>query len=214
MEQEIKWVEFFTKSPFNLTQSELDHLLGFYKILKIWNEKINLVSRKAVPGQTFQHLLVLSLLYVDVIRKNVSDCGGIVDLGSGSGFPGIVMAILLKEKTIYLIESIRKKALFLKKVNDSLGLDVQIINQRIENVDFGFVEKPIITASFLDSIEQLIGIIRNNFKEPCRLITIRGDEKKTIGTDGIIIKKTGVEKVWMESWPSLENKIVYEVLFE
>jgi 16S rRNA (guanine(527)-N(7))-methyltransferase RsmG len=149
-----------------------------------------------------------------VIRKNVSDCGGIVDLGSGSGFPGIVMAILLKEKTIYLIESIRKKALFLKKVNDSLGLDVQIINQRIENVDFGFVEKPIITASFLDSIEQLIGIIRNNFKEPCRLITIRGDEKKTIGTDGIIIKKTGVEKVWMESWPSLENKIVYEVLFE
>lgn len=214
MEQEIKWVEFFTKSPFNLTQSELDHLLEFYKILKIWNEKINLVSRKAVLGQTFQHLLVLSLLYVDVIRKNVSDCGGIVDLGSGSGFPGIVMAILLKEKTIYLIESIRKKALFLKKVNDSLGLDVQIINQRIENVDFGFVEKPIITASFLDSIEQLIGIIRNNFKEPCRLITIRGDEKKTIGTDGIIIKKTGVEKVWMESWPSLENKIVYEVLFE
>ena len=96
------------------------------------NKSVNLTSITNINDAKILHIED-SLITSGIIKK--IDIGDLVDLGSGSGYPGIPLAVVSKRKT-YLIETVKKKAKLLTQFINMLGLNNQVIilNDRIENI--------------------------------------------------------------------------------
>ncbi|MFD1551351.1 16S rRNA (guanine(527)-N(7))-methyltransferase RsmG [Putridiphycobacter roseus] len=117
-----------------------------YDIYKLWNDQINVVSRK--DFDTFYEKHVLHSLG---IAKAINFVPGsdILDVGTGGGFPGIPLAILFPESNFYLVDSIGKKIKVVDEVKDALGLTNVIAKQvRAEDIQhkFDFVVSRAVTA--------------------------------------------------------------------
>ncbi len=104
-----------------------------------YNSRVNLVSNAELPVLLKDHVLD-SLTLVPLIEKSNKQQGrnqsSLVDIGSGAGFPGVVLAIHQKNCHVLLLESVAKKCTFLQQVIDTLGLGdrVEVINERAEFV--------------------------------------------------------------------------------
>ena len=140
---------------YHVSRETLQKLKDFMQILLEWNQKINLVSKNAEKELELRHVLD-SLQLINYIRD---DAKLLVDVGSGSGFPGIVLAIACQEKfpamKIVLIESITKKTVYLKDVCQRLNLqNAEVVNNRVENVVFKNVDY--ITARAVASVDKIL----------------------------------------------------------
>ncbi len=117
------------KLNIKLQEEELNKLDEYYKILNEENQKYNL-TRIIKEEEVYLKHFYDSLTIIKIINIEKQS---ICDLGSGAGFPGLVLAICFPNVTVTLIESNRKKCLFLSKVVEKLELNnVKIINTRIE----------------------------------------------------------------------------------
>ena len=113
----------FDGSKVNLNEDMLKAFHAYAELLKEWNEKINLTAITDEPLVVEKHFYD-SLL----IAKNMSFAGKtIADIGSGAGFPGMAIAIAFPESRVTLIDSTKKKFLFLDEVKKTL---------KIKNVNF------------------------------------------------------------------------------
>mgnify|MGYP004654177679 FL=1 len=113
-----------------LTNKELNNLDRYYQILKEENSKYNL-TRIIEEEEVYLKHFYDSLTITKVVNiDNQSIC----DLGSGAGFPGLVLAICFPNAKLTLIEANSKKCHFLNIVKESLNLgNVTIINTRVED---------------------------------------------------------------------------------
>jgi 16S rRNA (guanine527-N7)-methyltransferase len=103
----------------------------YYEELIFWNKSISLVSVKSPLDIPIKHFID-SLTVLHFIQRKSSR---LLDLGSGAGFPGIPLKIVVKPLKLTLVESSRKKASFLKNVARKLDLDdITIINERVESI--------------------------------------------------------------------------------
>lgn len=139
----------------NTVSRETLALLKVYQdSLNEWQEKMNLVSKNSLPQAWERHFLDSMQLF-DLLPENAKL---LYDLGSGAGFPGMVLAIMAKYKTPYLkvklVESTTKKTLYLKEVAKLTGANVEIINQRIEKLNKE--EADVITSRALASLTELL----------------------------------------------------------
>ena len=95
------------------------------------NKTLNLVGNSTIKDMWIRHFLD-SVQVIDFIDKNDK---ALVDIGSGAGFPGLVVAITLKDRKIplkiKLIEKSKKKVKFLRDLINKLHLDVEVINQNV-----------------------------------------------------------------------------------
>ena len=95
------------------------------------NKTLNLIGKSTVNQIWIRHFLDSSQV-IDFIDKNSKS---VIDLGSGAGFPGLIVAILAKDRKIpikvNLIEKSKKKALFLKRVINDLKLDTHVLNLNV-----------------------------------------------------------------------------------
>jgi 16S rRNA (guanine527-N7)-methyltransferase len=111
-----------------------DHQLAqfgiFYRELKDWNTRINLTSLTADLDIVDKHFIdSLSLIRHEKLKHGLRA----IDVGSGAGFPGLPIKIYRPDIQLSLLESIGKKATFLRHVVAELGLeDVRVINDRAE----------------------------------------------------------------------------------
>jgi len=145
----------------------------YEKLLKEWSTKMNLVAPSTLTDIQNRHIMDSAQL-ADFIPKNVK----IIDLGSGAGFPGVVLAILGWD--VICIESVGKKASFLNTLKNELDLpNLTIINDRIEN----FLSKtPVNTGNFVftaRAFAPLIKIMDYTAKKNCRLFLLKGREINT-----------------------------------
>ena len=145
-----------------------EKFIEYEKLLKEWSNRMNLVAPSTLSDIQTRHIKDSAQL-VNFIPKDVN----IIDLGSGAGFPGVVLAILGWNVTC--IESIGKKTLFLSELKNKLDLpNLTIINDRIENflsktpVKSG---KNIFTAR---AFAPLIKIFDYTHKTNCRLFLLKG----------------------------------------
>jgi 16S rRNA (guanine527-N7)-methyltransferase len=123
-------------------------LSEYVEILLKWNSKINLISKNSENDIWIRHILD-SVQIEKFIKKNQK----ILDVGSGAGFPGIVLGIM-GFTNVTLIDSDQRKCSFLLEVIRLLKLDVVVINDRIENIhDKSF---DVITARGFASIEKVL----------------------------------------------------------
>ena len=131
------------------------------------NKTLNLIGNSTIRNIWIRHFLD-SVQVIDFIDKNDKT---LVDIGSGAGFPGLVLAIMLKDKKvplkIKLIEKSPKKVKFLRDVINELHLDVEIINQNILKDPKKLLEDVFIAREFkpLKIILELIHNKAENLKK-------------------------------------------------
>ena len=112
--------------------AQMADLEQFQSMLADWNERINLVSAGSLAAFWPRHALDSAQLLGIVPGARTW-----VDIGAGAGFPGVVLAILLKGETgatVHLVESLAKKCRFLEAVSETLGLPTRVHNDRAENL--------------------------------------------------------------------------------
>jgi 16S rRNA (guanine527-N7)-methyltransferase len=112
-----------------VSRETLALLQAYVDLLKDWNSRHNLVSKVSLEEVWHRHVLdsaQLSFLIPGTAKT-------LADLGSGAGFPGMVLAILRREHLkVSLFEATRKKAEFLRAVAEQLRIPVEVRNERIE----------------------------------------------------------------------------------
>lgn len=125
------FIKYIQQIGININEKNLKKLEDFSKQLKEYNEKVNLTSITDEKEIYLKHFYdSLCIFKSDKIKRNSYIC----DLGTGAGFPGIVMAIVREDLKIDLIESNKKKCVFLQQIKESLSLtNIDIINDRAEN---------------------------------------------------------------------------------
>ena len=145
--------EEFAKAS-DVSRETLMRLKSFVGLLEDWNARHNLVSAKSLEDVWRRHVWDSAQLAALVPPEATS----LVDLGSGAGFPGIVLAELMRTRPGFrtvLYEATAKKCAFLKAASERLGLSVEICNARIEksaNEYFG-----VVTARACAPLDRLLG---------------------------------------------------------
>lgn len=117
----------------DVSRETFDDLTVYAALLEKWNRKINLVAPATIPDLWSRHILD-SLQIVDLAPPGADNW---LDLGSGGGLPGLVVAIALRDRDtrVTLIESDSRKATFLRTVTRELSLNAEIVTERIEKAD-------------------------------------------------------------------------------
>lgn len=115
------------------TEKQIKQLDQYYDLLIEWNEKINLTSIVEKEEVFWKHFLDSSFVMLGDLWKK-QEKPKILDVGTGAGFPGLVLAILNPEKQFVLLDSLRKRVDFLLLVIQQLHLDnVQAYHGRAES---------------------------------------------------------------------------------
>ena len=119
----------------DVSRETLAALQQFEQLVRRWNSAINLVSKSTLTDFWSRHILDSAQIFSLSPRNAVSWA----DLGSGGGFPGIVVAILAKQLQpdlrVTLVESDLRKATFLRQAAQTLSLPVSVCSARIESID-------------------------------------------------------------------------------
>ena len=114
-----------------LRPDHLPPLEAYYRELAAWNEKFNLTAMTGYDDVQIKHFLD-SLMCLRVVHCAAAS---VIDVGTGAGFPGIPLKIVCPSLRLTLLESVRKKAEFLKHVAGMLALDnVKVVWGRAEDV--------------------------------------------------------------------------------
>jgi 16S rRNA (guanine527-N7)-methyltransferase len=147
----------------DVSRETSERLATYHGLLKKWNPKINLVSPKTLseaPERHFDDSAQLMRFIPDTAHR-------LTDIGSGGGFPGLVLAILCAETHpdlhATLIESDQRKASFLRTVSRETGVPVSVISKRIEQVEH--TRADVLTARALAPLTDLISFAQIHLSE-------------------------------------------------
>lgn len=128
---EIEFQQYLESIGIEDLKTKLLQFNQYYKMLIDYNAHTNLTAITSKEEVYLKHFYDSSVIleYYDLNQKEV------LDIGTGAGFPGMVIAILVPNSRITLVESVGKKTNFLKSVINQLKIsNVEIINERIENI--------------------------------------------------------------------------------
>ena len=127
----------------------------FYKTLIKWQKSINLISNSSLEHIWTRHFLDSAQLYN--FTREIR--GNILDMGSGAGFPGIILAMMGNEN-INVVESDQRKCTFMREVARLSNTNLKIHNCRIE--DLQFINPDLIVCRALAPLNKLIEYVENH----------------------------------------------------
>ncbi len=143
----------------NLQAKNVEYFEEYIKILLLWNKKINLISKK--EENIVQNLIAPSLLF---FKHFTLDNYNIIDLGSGSGIPAVVLKIYKPSLNITMVDANYKKTTFLQYICRKLNLDCKIINNTFEAINKNIMQYNITTTRGVNIDTKLLGIIKQNIQ--------------------------------------------------
>jgi 16S rRNA (guanine527-N7)-methyltransferase len=156
-----KDVEFFIKK-FNVSRETIEKLNEYRDFLLSSNKLLNLIG-KTTENHIFSRHFTDSAQIYDLIE----DKSEIIDLGSGAGFPGVILKILMDHNkidgNITLIEKSPKKCKFLQDLTDKLDLNIKIVNLKIENFKLDKIST-IVSRAFKNTVDTIDILFKNNDK--------------------------------------------------
>ena len=156
-----KDVEFFIKK-FNVSRETIEKLNIYNHFLLENNKLLNLIGKTTENNVFSRHFTDSAQIY-DLI----DDKSEIIDIGSGAGFPGVIIKILMNSKKIegnvVLLDKSPKKCKFLDDLSKKLGLKVEIKNVKLEHYKFDKIST-IISRAFKKAIETIDILFKNNDK--------------------------------------------------
>ncbi len=156
----------------NVSRETFPALEEFRSLLLSENKKINLISKSTEKDSIKRHIID-SAQIIDIIDKNTKTC---LDIGSGSGLPGVVLAIILKKKgskiKFKLYEKSMKKSIFLKKMIKRFELNAEVMQKNI--FEERELEADIIVARAFKPLQTILELINKNFSHYNSLILFLG----------------------------------------
>ena len=165
-------------SNYQVSRETIGSLVKYEEMLIKSNKSLNLIANSTVQNIWIRHFLD-SFQVIDFIDENQKT---LVDLGSGAGFPGLVLSIAAKEKKIplkiKLIEKSKRKTIFLKEIITKLKLNADVVNENIEDKKFHFVDDAFVARAFkpIPKIFELIHNKAENFKKIIIFLGKNGQE--------------------------------------
>ena len=167
-----------------LDQRSVDGLCAYYEILNSWNARLHLVAPTSPAEFATRHVLE-SL----TVLQDLDDNAHVADVGSGGGLPIVPVLIVRQDIRATLIESSRKKALFLRealKETKTAGRGT-VINERFENVPTPAVGY--VTCRAIERFEELIPKLVQWAPAGARLLLFGGESlKKPLESAGLVIE--------------------------
>lgn len=177
-----------------ITDKQLEQLNKYYKALVEWNKKINLTSITEEKDVYLKHFYDSLTLFKEYdLTKDVSLC----DVGTGAGFPGIVLKIVFPNLKITLVDSLQKRLKFLDYVIKLLDLkDVELVHERMEDYSKQNEEKfDIITSRAVAKTKILVEISFKALKISGHLILMKSSFEEELSDAEKIIKDIGGEVI-------------------
>ncbi len=163
----------------NLSETQISQADKYINQILKWNRTRNLVSRSLRKKDLAEHFLDCALLQKHLLP------GAVIDLGSGSGFPGICLGIIDPDRELTLVDSNRKKTSFLIHVKNELGLNlVSVKNVRLEDIN-QINETNIVCRAFKEPAD-LLKSLENKISKKNKII-LMVSEKGTIFAPGFNI---------------------------
>lgn len=170
---------------------------AFSDIFNKWQGKINLVSKSSLNDFWLRHILDSAQLLKFVSRESKV----FLDLGTGGGFPGLILAIFLSEINpevkMHLTDSDTRKCAFLKEAARACEISAEVVCQRIEQIQ-GF-PADVITARALTALPELINYATPFMKETTECLFLKGEKA---ASEAKLVKK---ELYNIEFKPSLTD---------
>ena len=184
-----------------------DQLNEYAAYLKEYNEKINLTAISEYEEVLDKHFYD-SLLAADGEMK-----GSLADVGTGAGFPGVVLKIVYPDLKVTLIEPIAKRCVFLNSLIERLGLkDIEVVNERGEDHSLGHREAyDYVTARAVSNLNSLIEVCGAMVKKDGYFICLRGkDGREEIAKAEKAITTMGFDVLWIkdEKLNNGDNRVV------
>jgi len=180
------------KLGITLSAYQLDKLEKFYKLLVEWNQKINL-TRIIDKEEVYLKHFYDSLTIAKVIDLNEVET--LCDVGTGAGFPGIVLKIFYPHLKITLVDSLQKRVNYLNEVIKELDLkDISAIHERGEDHKEKY---DVVTARAVANIEKLTTYTMHLLKKDGLLIALKGniDEELNEEVKNRLSKKYKIVKI-------------------
>ncbi|HWA03541.1 MAG TPA: 16S rRNA (guanine(527)-N(7))-methyltransferase RsmG [Rhizomicrobium sp.] len=178
-----------------VSRETLARLKTLVAMLGDWNARHNLVSVRSLPDVWRRHVWDSAQLcsYIG------NDAATLADLGSGAGFPGLVLAELLRGRVqVTLFESIAKKCAFLRAVSDRLDLGVRVENRRMETSPREIFD--VVTARACAPLDRLLGYAQHFAGPGTVCLFLKGQN--------VALELTEARKNWMlnlQQHPSLTD---------
>ena len=172
--------ELLAASSLKLTETQISQADKYLDQILKWNKTRNLVSRNLGKDDLAEHFLDCAFM-----QKNLSP-GSAIDLGTGSGFPGICLGIIDPNRMITLVDSNRKKTSFLIHIKNELGLKlVSVKNARVEKIN-QIKETNIVCRAFKEPAN-LLKSLENKISKKNKII-LMVSEKKSLSVPGYDIQ--------------------------
>lgn len=187
-----EFIEEAKKLGINLNEEQLKKLEKFYLLLVEWNKRINLtriIDKEEVYLKHFYDSLTLTKV-VD-FRKEQTLC----DVGSGAGFPGLVLKIIFPHLKITLIDSLNKRVIYLNEIIKELELEnIVAIHTRGEDYKETF---DVVTARAVANIEKLVTYTMHLVKKEGMFIAMKGniEEELTKEVENKISNKYNIKAI-------------------
>ena len=163
-------IDFF-KKKFNVSRETIDKLRTYHQFLIEKNKTLNLIGKNTEKSIFLRHFKDSAQIY-DLLNKKLD----IIDIGSGAGFPGIILKILMENESlngnIILIEKSPKKSNFLRDLCIKLDLKVKIENRKLEIYDF--LENSTVVSRAFKSTLETINILYRNVEKIDELVLLKG----------------------------------------
>ena len=155
----------------DVSRETMDRLAAYVALVEKWQQRVNLVSASTLPDIWMRHIWDSAQL-VPLVPAGT---GRILDVGSGAGFPGLVLAALCNAE-LHLVESDQKKAVFLQTVIRETGIRAIVHNSRIESLPP--IGADIVTARALASLDRLLELLEAQLVPGTRCLLLKGARAK------------------------------------
>ena len=186
------FLSYLNELNIEVTEEKLNKLEKFYELLIDWNNKINL-TRLVEKEEVYLKHFYDSLTIVKEVDLNKVET--LCDVGTGAGFPGIVLKIFYPHLKITLVDSLLKRVNYLNTIIKDLELnDIVAIHARGEDVKEKF---DIVTSRAVANIEKLVVYTMHLVNKTGRLVALKGDIDKEL-TDEVkrkLERKYIIEKI-------------------
>ena len=161
-----------------VSRETITSLIEYENILKKANKGLNLIGKSTINIIWTRHFLD-SAQVIDFIDKNDKT---LIDLGSGAGFPGVVLGLMAKDRKIpvkiKLIDKSPKKIKFLKELMDRLDLSISVLNENILEETKTY-EADVIVARAFKPLEKILELIHKKAKNWKKIFIFLGKKGKS-----------------------------------
>ena len=201
-----------------LSEIQKERVWRYYELLRRWAAKQNLLSKKD-SGHIIERHFVPSFYYAYRLKQSGFSGRRLLDLGSGAGFPGILLSIYFEDSPCVLLEASRKKSLFLRRVTRELGLKAMVWQKRAEQLSLSEEERfPVVVARAVAPMPELIRLSAFLIQKQGVLYSLKGEgylREYTQGKRNAVssLKELPIPGEWLDFSNYLKGKTLLRLEF-